>query len=123
MVQRFGFAMVVLAAVVLGACSAQPRAVAYAVPVPAPADNLLQACADHAAAGIRAAGNQGFQRLRMDTAGLYRTPLNQTVGNTHVATVQDGYGAWYGQREWRRVRIHCLNDAAGQVLYSFVRAE
>lgn len=118
--KQTGLMAIVLA---VAGCAAQPRPVVYAVPAPAPADGFLQACADHAAAGIRAGGNPQFRRLRLETAGLYKAPLHREVGRTYVDTVQDGYGAWYGQKEWRRVRFHCLSDGAGQVVYSFVRAE
>ena len=95
----------------------------YAYPQPMPADADLQACANHAAAGIRANGDDGFKYLRLDTADRFKAPFNNTVGNTYIATVQDGTGQWFGKSEWRRVNFHCLSDAKGQVLYSFVRAE
>lgn len=114
------------AAVVVSGCAQTSgccgEKVVYAQPRPEPADAVLKACADHTANAARASG-QDFKRMRLDTAGRYKAPLEQYVGDTYVATVQDGYGEWHGRKEWRAIRFHCLSDAAGQVVYSFVRAE
>lgn len=104
------------------ACCGGEKPVQYAVPQPAPADLDLQACANHAAAAAKESG-QDFKRMRLDTAGRFKLPFEGYVGNTYVATVQDGYGQWYGRKEWRAIRYHCLSDNNGRVLYSFVRAE
>ena len=95
----------------------------YAYPQPQPADATLQACANHAAAGIHGQGNTDFKYLKLETADMFSAPFRRYVGNTYVETVQDGYGTWYGRTQWQRVRFHCLSDAEGQVLYSFVRGE
>ncbi|MCP5405538.1 MAG: hypothetical protein H6922_04890 [Pseudomonadaceae bacterium] len=119
-----GYKIAILAvALGLAGCAAQPRAVVYAVPKPVPADAALQACADHAAAGIRASGQSDFRRLRLETSGLYKAPFQRYVGNTYVDTIQDGHGEWFGANSWRKVRFHCLSDGSGQVVYSFVRGE
>ncbi|MFZ2586776.1 MAG: hypothetical protein WAZ18_01430 [Alphaproteobacteria bacterium] len=110
----------------LAGCTAQPccgPTVQYAYAEPAPADAALQACANHAAAGIRAGGQPDFKYLKLDAADRFVSPFNRYVGNTYVATVQDAYGQWYGRTQWAKVRVHCLSDAQGQVVYSFVRGE
>ena len=103
-------------------CCGGERPVVYMAPAPAPADADLQACADHAASAARESG-QDFKRLRLDTLGRAKVPFGSTVGAQPVATIQDGVGQWYGRKEWRQVHYHCLSDASGNVLYSFVRAE
>lgn len=116
-------ALVGMAGFSLAGCSTCcDKPVMYATPQPAPADVELQACANHAAAAAKGSG-QDFKRLRLDTAGRSMLPFDSYVGNTYVATVQDGYGQWFGRKEWRAIRYHCLTDNNGQVLYSFVRAE
>lgn len=114
--------MAMVGMVVTGCSTCCDKPVMYATPQPAPADVELQACANHAAAAAKESG-QDFKRLRLDTAGRSMLPFDSYVGNTYVATVQDGYGQWFGRKEWRAIRYHCLTDNNGQVLYSFVRAE
>lgn len=104
------------------ACCGEARPVVYMAPAPAPADVDLQACVNHAASAAKESG-QDFKRLRFDTLNRVKLPFDGTVGDQYVATVQDGVGQWQGRKEWRQVHYHCLSDASGNVLYSFVRAE
>ena len=82
----------------------------------------LQACADHAASA-QASVADDFRVLRFDTERLIALPVRETVGSQQIAGVYDGQGARYGSKEYRLVRFHCLQNPAGQVVYSFVRAE
>ncbi len=83
----------------------------------------LQRCADQAAADQKAVFGSDFRMLRYDMAGLMTQPLNDYVGSQYIANVQDGEGHWYGKREYRKVRFHCLQDQDGRVVYSFIRQE
>lgn len=83
----------------------------------------LQRCADQAAVDQKTMFGSDFRMLRYDMAGLMSQPLNSYVGQQYVASVQDGEGHWYGKREYRKVRFHCLQDQGGRVVYSFIRSE
>lgn len=109
------------------ACT-QIRSVAVPVSAPPPGGKLLQACADHAAASQRAAFGDEFRALQLNTQNAVLAAPGQPVGNQKVAAAYDGEGLWFGRPqgtmgEWRKVRYHCLLNPAGQVVYSFVRAE
>jgi hypothetical protein len=89
---------------------------------------MLQACADHAASAQRSTFGSEFRGLQLDTRNAVLTSPAETVGNQAVAAAYDGQGTWFGQPqgalgEWRKVRYHCLISPAGQVVYSFIRAE
>ena len=81
----------------------------------------LQYCADHVAQGQRAALGSAFQMLRLEKDGLLVQPVQQYVGSQYVARLQDGEGVWYGRKEYRMVRFHCLQAEDGRVVYSFIR--
>jgi hypothetical protein len=82
----------------------------------------LQACADHAAAAQKAVADD-FRVLRFDSERLVALPVQETVGSQAIAGVYDGYGARYSAKEYRLVNFHCLQNPAGQIVYSFVRAQ
>ena len=112
---------------VMTACT-QTRYVAVPVAPPPPGGKLLQACADHAAASQRAAFGDEFRALQLNTQNAVLAAPEQPVGNQTVAAAYDGESLWFGRPqgtmgEWRKVRYHCLLNPAGQVVYSFVRAE
>jgi hypothetical protein len=123
---RYGV-MAAVAALAVSGCT-EVRYVGVPV-VPTPVKTpYLQACADHAANAQRAAFGDVFTSLQFDSANLLLTSPDGKVGNQEVGAVYDGDGAWYGRPmgtngEWRRVRFHCMVSTAGQVVYSFVRAE
>jgi hypothetical protein len=116
----------------LAACSSAPwGGSAYHGPVYVPVGQPrvapvaalgLQACADHAAAQ-QASVADDFRVLRFDTERLLALPVREQVGSQPIARVLDGSGARYGAKEYQLVRFHCLQNIAGHVVYSFVRAE
>jgi hypothetical protein len=114
-------------AALLGGC-VQTRYVALPTPPAPPAGRMLQACADHAASAQRGTFGGDFRALQLDTRNAVLASPAETVGNQPVAAAYDGTGTWFGQPqgalgEWRKVRYHCLISPAGQVVYSFIRAE
>jgi outer membrane lipoprotein SlyB len=82
----------------------------------------LQACANHASNAQKTYADD-FRVLRFDTERLVNLPVSTFVGSQPVARVLDGEGARYGRDEYRLVSFHCLQDTAGQVVYSFVRGQ
>lgn len=97
------------------------------VEVPSPAEmadsRRLQACADHAFRAQKAVFGSDFSALRLSAAGVAVAAPRLPVGKQRVGEVYDGVGEWYGVREYRKVRFHCMFSDSGQVLYSFVRGE
>jgi hypothetical protein len=119
--------MAALASLGLAGCT-QTRYVNIPVAPPPPGGPVLQACADHAAGSQRTAFGDEFRGLQLNTQNAILAAPTQTVGNQAVAAVMDGEGLWFGRPhgtmgEWRKVRYHCLLNPAGQVVYSFIRAE
>lgn len=112
---------------VLTGCT-QTHYVATPVAPPPPGGPVLQACTQHAARAQRAAFGEEFRGLQLDTMHAVLAAPQQPVGSQPVAAAFDGTGTWFGRPqgtmgEWRKVRYHCLVSPAGQVVYSFVRAE
>ena len=106
----------------------QTRYVAVPVDMPPPGGRVLQACTDHAATAQRKAFGNEFRGLQLDTLQAVLAAPETPVGNQPVAVAYDGEGTWFGQPhgtlgEWRKVRYHCLVSPAGQVVYSFIRAQ
>ncbi len=104
------------------------RLVEVPLPPPPPGGALLDACANHAAHAQRMSFGQEFRGLQLDTYQAVLTSPAQPVGSQQVAAVYDGEGTWFGrpqgtQGEWRKVHYHCLLNPAGQVVYSFIRAQ
>jgi len=99
-----------------------------ATPPAPPAGKPLQACTTHAAKAQRAAFGNEFRGLQLDALQAVLVAPSLPVGAQPVAAAYDGEGTWFGQPqgtmgEWRKVRYHCLLNPAGQVVYSFVRAQ
>lgn len=114
--------------VLAAAGCAQTRYVMVPTPPNPPAGELLQACTDHAAKAQRNAFGSDFRGLQLNTAQAILAAPSQPIGAQDVAAVYDGEGVWFGQPkgtmgEWRKVRYHCMLNPAGQVVYSFVRAQ
>ena len=107
---------------------AQTRYVAVPVAPAPPGGPILDACTSHAAHAQRAAFGDEFRGLQLNTTHAVLAETTAPVGNQPVAAAFDGEGVWFGrphgtQGEWRKVRYHCLFSPAGQVVYSFVRAQ
>ena len=121
MLSLFGLAL-------LASACTQTRYVAVPVPSAPPGGKVLQACTDHAARSQRAAFGDEFRALQLNSQNAVLAAPEQPVGSQSVAAAYDGEGVWFGRPqatmgEWRKVHYHCLLNPAGQVVYSFVRAE
>ncbi|MBI1309115.1 MAG: hypothetical protein GC129_04590 [Proteobacteria bacterium] len=117
-----GFMSVFAVAAALSGCG-ETYFVAVPTPAALPVTPELQACADHAAGAQKAAFGSDFNALSLNTDNLVLTAPKLPVGSQPVGAVYDGEGQWYGQKEYRAVRFHCMLSPQGQVVYSFVRAE
>lgn len=107
---------------VLGGCTSTQYVSVPAVPA-MDASPQLQACAVHASGAQKAAFGDDFNGLQLNTQGLIVTAPKLPVGKQQVSAIYDGEGQWFGVREYRKVRFHCMISPAGQVVYSFVRGE
>lgn len=117
MLKGIGF-MAVLAA--LAGCAETRYVEVPARPVVAESP-ALRACVAHASAAQAAVYGSDFSMLQVLPQGMVVTAPRLPVGKQQVSAVFDGEGQWFGPREYRRVRFHCMISPAGQVVYSFVR--
>lgn len=83
----------------------------------------LKACEAHASKAQKDVFGSDFSMLQFSTRGMVLTAPTEAVGKQRISAVYDGEGEWFGPREWRKVRFHCMISPAGQVVYSFVRGE
>lgn len=78
-------------------------------------------CQQHASMAQVSRYGANFQVLQVNPVGLLAVPVVKTVGTQPVAMALDGTADLWRRGEYTKVHWHCLVNARGDALYSYVR--